>query len=62
MAAATGKKFWTSKTFWVNLLAIGGLIAQSQFGFMLSAETQVSILAAVNVALRFITKEEVTWS
>lgn len=60
---ATGKKkFWQSKTFWANLLAISGLVAQDQFGFALSAETQVSILAAVNVALRLITKEEITWS
>lgn len=62
MATATGKKFWTSKTFWANLLAIGGLIAQDHFGFALSAETQVSILAAVNMALRLITKDEIVWS
>lgn len=58
----TGKKFWQSKTFYVNLLAIAGLVVQDQFGFALSAETQVSILAAVNVALRLITKEEIVWS
>lgn len=57
-----GKKFWQSKTFYVNLLAIAGLVVQDQFGFALSAETQVSILAAVNVALRLITKEEIVWS
>lgn len=62
MAKVTGKKFWHSKTFYVNLLAIAGLIAQSQFGFELSAETQVSALAAINVALRFITKEEIVWN
>ena len=61
MAKAT-KKFWQSKTFYVNLLAIAGLVAQDQFGFALSAETQVSILAAINVGLRFITKEEIVWS
>lgn len=61
MATAT-KKFWQSKTFYVNLLAIAGLVVQDQFGFALSAETQVSILAAVNVALRLITKEEIVWS
>lgn len=57
-----GKKFWQSKTFYVNLLAIVGLVVQDQFGFALSAETQVSILAALNVALRLITKEEIVWS
>jgi len=60
MATAT-KKFWQSKTFYVNLLAILALVAQDQFGFALSAETQVSALAAVNVALRLITKEEIVW-
>lgn len=60
MATAT-KKFWKSKTFYVNLLAIVGLVAQDQFGFALSAETQVSALAAVNVTLRLITKEEIVW-
>ena len=62
MATVGKKKFWQSKTFYVNLLAIVGLVAQDQFGFALSAETQVSILAAVNVALRLITKEEIVWS
>jgi len=56
-----GKKFWLSKTFWVNVLAILALVAQSQFGFEISAETQVSILAAVNVVLRLVTKEPITW-
>lgn len=60
---ATGKKkFWQSKTFWTNVLAIACLVVQDQFGFALSAETQVSILAGVNMALRLITKEEITWS
>ena len=62
MATVATKKFWQSKTFYVNLLAIVGLVAQDQFGFALSAEAQVSILAAVNVALRLITKEEIVWS
>jgi len=56
-----GKKFWQSKTFYVNLLAIVALIAQSQFGFVVSVEAQASALAAVNVALRLITKEEIVW-
>jgi len=64
MATATSgkKKFWQSKTFYVNILAIAALVVQAQFDYELPAETQVSILAAINVALRFITKEEIVWS
>ncbi len=57
-----GKKFWHSKTFYVNLLAIAALVGQMHFGFAVSAEAQASILAAVNVALRLVTKEEIVWS
>lgn len=57
----TGKKFWQSKTFWTNVLGIVALAAQSQFGYVFSPEAQVSALAAVNVALRLITKEEIVW-
>lgn len=55
------KKFWQSKTFWVNVLAIVGLIAQDQFGYKFSAETQVAVLAIINTGLRIITKEEIIW-
>jgi len=56
-----GKKFWASKTFWVNILALAALIAQSQFNFKISPEVQVSILAGVNMVLRIITKEPIAW-
>lgn len=57
----SGKRFWLSKTFWVNVLALVVLIAQSHFGLVVSLEVQASILAAVNVALRLITKEQIAW-
>lgn len=56
------KKFWQSKTFYVNMAAIVALIAQSEFGYIISLEAQASMLAAVNVGLRLITKEEIVWS
>ncbi|WP_429885362.1 hypothetical protein [Geoalkalibacter halelectricus] len=56
-----GKKFWLSKTFWVNTLAIIALIVQSYTGFIMSVEAQASILAALNVALRLVTKEPISW-
>lgn len=55
------KKFYLSRTFWVNILAVIALIVQSQFGYIISPETQVSILAVLNILLRAITKTEITW-
>ncbi|MDW7643434.1 MAG: hypothetical protein SCI25_00165 [Desulfuromonadales bacterium] len=59
---STGKKFWLSKTFWVNLLALVFIVLQSLTGLELSAEAQVSLLSLVNIGLRLVTKEAVTWS
>lgn len=55
------KKFWVSKTFWVNILALGALVAQNQWGYVISPEIQVSILGALNVILRFVTKSSIEW-
>ena len=55
------KKFWKSKMFWVNLIAIIAMIVQSQTGEVLTLEVQVGILAIVNLGLRAITNEEITW-
>lgn len=58
------KKFYTSKTLWVNVLAIIGIILNAQFGIELDAETQVtiatSILAVINIVLRLVTKQPIT--
>jgi uncharacterized membrane protein len=59
---AQGKKVYLSKTLWVNLIALVALLAQSFAGFVIDLEAQAAILAAVNVALRLVTKEPVTWS
>lgn len=53
------KAWWRSKTLWINGVAAGALIAQSQWGFVISPEAQAAILAVVNLALRIITKEAV---
>ncbi|PLX49134.1 MAG: hypothetical protein C0613_08405 [Desulfobulbaceae bacterium] len=58
---ATTKRFWTSKTFWTNILAIVAIVAQAQFGWVISPETNGYILAAVNTGLRLVTKEEISW-
>jgi len=51
------KKWYLSKTLWVNIIAIAALIAQAQLGFVMSGEEQVAILAVINLILRVVTKE-----
>ena len=51
------KKWYLSKTLWLNLLAIVALVAQGEFGYILDAEAQAAILAAINLMLRIVTKE-----
>lgn len=56
------KTIWQSKTFWVNVIAGVGLLIQAATGKeIVSLALQGQILAIVNVALRFITKQPVTW-
>jgi len=55
------KPFYISKTLWVNVLAIAGLIIESYTGHILSPEMQAMVLGAVNILLRLITKEEIVW-
>ena len=52
-----GKKWFRSKTLWVNFLVIVGLILNKSFGIELDAEITAGILAGVNGILRLITKE-----
>jgi uncharacterized membrane protein len=58
---ATGKKIYLSKTFWVNVIALLAMLLQSFTGFIIDVEAQASILAFINVVLRLVTKEPVTW-
>jgi len=55
------KKWYVSKTVWLNTLATIALVAQAQWGFVLAPELQGYILTGVNVLLRFITKEKIEW-
>lgn len=57
-----GKSWFKSKTLWVNVLSIVTIVAGSEFGYVITPETQVYILSAVNFALRFVTSEPVEWS
>lgn len=51
------KKFWLSKTFWVNVLATIGIVIQSQTGFIIDPSLQAFSLSVLNTGLRLITKQ-----
>lgn len=56
-----GKKWYVSKTVWVNVVAAIFISIQYKVGFILPADLQALALSAINVGLRKITKEEVIW-
>ena len=56
------KPLLKSKTFWVNIIALLVLVAQGQFGVVITAETQVVLLGLINLLLRAYTKENLTWT
>ena len=51
------KKWYASKTLWVNLLLLVGVVAQTQFGFEVTAEEQGAVIVIVNLILRAVTKQ-----
>ena len=57
------KKFWASKTFWINVIAATLLIAEGVTGeeLVIPLEVQAVILAGVNLILRSVTREPVSW-
>ena len=58
-ATVETKKIYESKTFWVNLVAILGLILQANTGYVMDVEAQAGLLGLINIGLRLITKHEV---
>lgn len=56
------KSLLESKTFWVNILALAAMVAQSVTGHeVINAESQVALLGIVNVILRLVTSKPVAW-
>ena len=57
------KKIYESRTFWVNLVAIIGIVLNSLYGIELDAELQAtlatSVLAVINIILRLITSKPI---
>lgn len=58
---AIGKKWYFSKTFWVNAVVVAAVCLQMNTGFLLTPELQTLVLAGVNIVLRKMTKEEIVW-
>ena len=57
------KKFWKSKTLWVNLVAVIAIVLNSIYGIELDAETQAAlatgVLAIINIILRMFTNQPI---
>lgn len=51
------KKWFRSKTLWLNVIGIAGIILQCEYGFVIDAELEFAILGGINVLLRLITNK-----
>ena len=56
-----GKKWYKSKTVWVNAIALLSIFLGDKVGVPLSEEDKLAILSVINIALRIVTKEPVRW-
>lgn len=57
-----GKKIWKSKTFWVNLVSLVGIVYQSVSGdYVVGPEAQAAALTVINLVLRAVTGEPIVW-
>lgn len=57
------KSIFTSKTFWANIVGLVAMILQGTTGseILVPIETQGVLLTMINILLRSITKDSVTW-
>ena len=55
------KQRYESKTLWVNAIALVAIILQSFTGFIIDPESQAAILIVINLVLRAVTGDEVTF-
>ena len=51
-----------SKTIWINVIALVAIVTQKHLGFELSPDLQMELLTVVNIILRLVTHEKITWS
>jgi len=54
-----GKSWFRSKTLWINIIAVIGVVTANYLGVQMDADSSVGILATVNFILRLITSEPV---
>lgn len=59
--SATVKRVLKSKTIWINAIAFLSFWVQKETGFFISEDLQMLALTIINIALRFVTKEPITW-
>ncbi|MBS4007270.1 MAG: hypothetical protein KGZ45_02420 [Clostridium sp.] len=52
-----GKKWYLSRTIWVNIIAFAALLLKSEAGIALTSEETAGILVVLNLILRMITKQ-----
>lgn len=58
----SGKKWYDSKTVWVNAVMLTGVVFQSVTGQnVITPEIQATIITIVNLILRAITKDKISW-
>lgn len=55
------KPIWQSKTFWVNIVALGALAVQQKWGYVIDESIQVQLLTVINIGIRMVTKDVVSW-
>lgn len=55
------KDFWKSKTFWVNIIALAVIIIQNFTGFVIDASQQAAILVVINLILRAVTGQAISF-
>ena len=55
------KLWYTSKTLWVNVVAVVGGFVCKKIGVDFTPEISLGILGGINILLRLITKKEVIW-
>lgn len=57
----TVKSIFLSKTVWANVVAIIVFFVNRKFGYVISPDAEVEILAFINVVLRSVTNQPVRW-
>lgn len=52
------KKWYLSKTIWVNAIASLAIILQMQYNYIMPVEIQALCITAINLVLRKVTNQE----